>query len=99
MQKVINKKTFILGLILGLFLISIIVACGFSLKCHKDNPNRWILQTHENTVVLLNNGEVVEVFGNISLDTLPKEDLKHLESGIPFLTKEEALLAIEDYDG
>ena len=47
----------------------------------------------------MNNGEVVEVFGDIVLDTLPNEDLKHLKSGIPFLTKDEALLAIEDYDG
>ena len=49
--------------------------------------------------VLMNNGEVVEVFSDISLDTLPKEDLNHLARGIEFLTKEEALLAIEDYDG
>jgi hypothetical protein len=88
-----------LGLLLGIFLIAIIIACAFSVKCHEANPNPWILQSYENTVVLLNNGEVVEVFGNISLDTLPKEDLKYLEKGISFLTKEEALSAIEDYDG
>ena len=99
MQKVLNKKMFVLGLVLGLFLIAIITASAFSLKCRQENPKSWILQSYENTVVLLNNGEVVEVFGNISLDTLPPEDLKHLESGISFLTKEEALLAIEDYDG
>ncbi|MBE6781008.1 MAG: hypothetical protein E7545_08525 [Ruminococcaceae bacterium] len=99
MQKVLNKKMFVLGIVLGLFLIAIITASAFSLKCRQENPNSWILQSYENTVVLLNNGEVVEVFGNISLDTLPPEDLKHLESGISFLTKEEALLAIEDYDG
>lgn len=99
MQKIINKKMLALGLILGLFLIAIIVASAFSIKCKQENPNSWILQSYENSVVLLNNGEVVEVFGNIALDTLPQEDLKHLESGISFLTKEEALLAIEDYDG
>ncbi len=99
MQKVLNKKMLALGLILGLFLIAIITASAFSIKLKQENPNSWILQSYDNTVVLLNNGEVVEVFGNISLDTLPKEDLKHLESGISFLTKEEALLAIEDYDG
>lgn len=99
MSKIINKKIFALGIILGLFLIAIITASAFCIKCNQENPNRWILQSYENSVVLLNNGEVVEVFGDISLDTLPKEDLKHLESGIPFLTKEEALLAIEDYDG
>ena len=99
MSKVINKKAFVLGIILGIFLIAIITASAFSVKCKQDNPNSWILQSYENTVVLLNNGEVVEVFGNISLDTLPKEDLKHLQNGIAFLTKEEAMLAVEDYDG
>ena len=99
MRKVLNKNMLFLGLALGLFLIAIITATIFSLKCKQENPNSWILQSYENTVVLLNNGEVIEVFGNISLDTLPKEDLEHLENGIAFLTKEEALLAIEDYDG
>ena len=99
MQKIINKKAFVLGIILTIFLAAIIIASLFSVKCKQENPNSWILQSYENTVVLLNNGEVVEVFSNISLDTLPQEDLKHLESGIAFLTKEEALLAVEDYDG
>ena len=72
---------------------------AFSVKCKQENPSSWVLQSYDNTVVLLNNGEVVEVFGNISLDTLPQEDLKHLENGIAFLTKEEALIAVEDYDG
>ncbi len=99
LQKISNKKMLILGITLGIFLIAIITACALSLKCKQENPDSWILQSYENTVVLMNNGEVVEVFGDISLDTLPQEDLKHLESGISFLTKEEALLAIEDYDG
>lgn len=99
MEKILNKKAFGLGIILSIFLIAIIIASMFSIKCKQENPNSWILQSYDNTVVLLNNGEVVEVFGNISLDTLPQEDLKHLENGIAFLTKEEALIAVEDYDG
>ena len=99
MQKVKNKKMLALGLILGAFLIAIIVATALSLNIKDQNPDGWILQSYEHTVVLLNNGEVVEVFSDISLDTLPKEDLNHLARGIEFLTKEEALLAIEDYDG
>ncbi len=99
MEKVKNKKMLALGLILALFLLAIIIATALSVKCRIENPESWILQSYENTVVLMNNGEVVEVFGDISLDNLPKEDLKHLENGIAFLTKEEALMAIEDYDG
>ena len=46
----------------------------------------------------MNNGDIVEVIEEIVIDTLPPEDVKHLESGIPFLTKDEALLAVEDYE-
>ncbi len=99
MQKVKNKKMFALGLILGVFLIAIVIATALSLNTKDKNPDGWILQSYDNTVVLLNNGEVVEVFSDISLDTLPQEDLNHLARGIEFLTKEEALLAVEDYDG
>ncbi len=99
LQKIKNTKMVALGIILSIFLLAIIVATAFSVKFKQDNPSHWILQSYENKIVLLNNGEIVEVFNNISLDTLPKEDLKHLASGISFLTKEEALLAIEDYDG
>ncbi len=99
LKKVKNIKMLTLGLILGLFLIAIITASAFSLKFKIENPDGWILQSYDDTVVLMNNGEVVEVFGDISLDSLPLEDLKHLQNGIEFLTKEEALLAVEDYDG
>lgn len=99
LEKLKNKKMLALGIVLGVFLIAIILASAFSIKYRQENPSGWILQSYDNMVVLLNNGEVVEVFGDISLDTLPPEDLKHLEKGIEFLTKEEALSAIEDYDG
>jgi len=99
MRRILDKKHFIIGLFLGIFLILIIFTCIFASKNNGNTKDNWILRSYENTVVLMNNGEVVEVFGDIVLDTLPSEDLKHLENGIPFLTKDEALMAIEDYDG
>ena len=99
MNKIKNKKYFVLGILLGLFIITIIFACFLIAKNSVKKQDNWVLRSYEDTVVLMNNGEVVEVFSDISLDTLPKEDLNHLARGIEFLTKEEALLAIEDYDG
>lgn len=94
-----DKKYFIIGMILGIFIIAtILISFTVAQKATKQQDN-WVLRSYEDTVVLMNNGEVVEVFGDIILDTLPNEDLKHLENGIPFLTKDEALMAIEDYDG
>ncbi len=99
MQKTINKKYLFLGLFLGVLLIGIIFVSSFVFKTKTDNPQEWIIRSYENTVVLMNNGEVVEVFGDIVIDTLPTEDKKHLENGISFLTKDEAMMALEDYDG
>ena len=99
MAKVLNKKYLISGIMLGTFLLIILLTSGFAIKTQTENTDYWEIRSHENTVVLLNNGQVVEVFGDISIDSLPNEDRKHLEKGISFLTKDEALLALEDYDG
>lgn len=99
MKIIKDKKYFIIGILLGFLIISIMVTCFTTTKRVTKKQDNWVLRAFEDTVVLMNNGEVVEVFGDIVLDTLPKEDVKHLENGIPFLTKDEALMAIEDYDG
>lgn len=99
MRKVIDKKYLITGIILGLFLICIIFACTFAAKTKNENPDSWTIRSYENQIVLLNNGEIVEVFGDIALEDLPTEDQLHLEKGITFLTESEALTAMEDYDG
>ena len=99
MKKIINKSYLTLGVLLGIILLALIISCAVISVKSADSENNWILRSYDNTVVLMNNGEVVEVFGDIVIDTLPDEDIKHLENGIPFLSKNEALMAIEDYDG
>ena len=46
-----------------------------------------------------NGKEIAAVYGDIVLDNLPPEDIKILENGIAFPTREEAEKAVEDYDG
>ena len=99
MTRTVDKKYLALGIMLGVFLLLLIGACGIAVKEQTESDDSGVIRTFEDTVVLLNNGEVVEVFGDISVDMLPREDQAHLEKGIQFLTKDEALLAIEDYDG
>ena len=99
MAKVLNKKYLILGILLGVFLLVILLTSGFAIKTQTKNLDNWEIRSFEDTVVLLNNGDVVEVFGDISIESLPQEDKRHLEKGISFLSKDEALLALEDYDG
>lgn len=99
MQKSIDKRYLAVGILLAVFLLLIVSACSLAIKEQTEEDNNWILQSYEDKVVLINNGEVVEVFGDIVVDSLPNEDREHLKKGITFLTKSEAMLAIEDYDG
>ena len=77
----------------------IIVTLGHTAKYRKGNEEPWVLQSYGNSVALYNGDEIVEVYGTIVLDTLPEEDKRMLDNGLSFLTKEEAVSAIEDYDG
>ena len=92
------KKAVFLSILTAL-LIMLVSACSFAVKEKTENSDEWIIRSYKNNVVLMKNNEIVEVFGDIAIDDLPKEDQKHLEKGIPFVSKEEALIALEDYDG
>ena len=87
-------------------LISLLIALGvliwalFSvLKNNEVNKTKWVLHSYGNNIALYNNEEIVEVYGSVSLDSLPKEDIKRLDEGVYFESREDALLALEDYDG
>ena len=86
-------------IVISVFLSLIIITFGYAYQDHSITEEPWILQSYGNSVALFKDSEVVEVYGEIVLDTLPEEDKKLLDNGISFLTKEEAVSAIEDYDG
>lgn len=95
-----NKKTIaIITVILSLSLASILVTIGFVIKNKQENPESWILHSYGNNVALYNGEKIIEVYGGIMLNTLPEEDKRLLDSGIAFPTREEAVNAVEDYDG
>ena len=77
----------------------ILVTVGIVFGERKVEPKPWVLQSYGNNVALFNGEKIIEVYGAIMLDTLPEEDKRLLDNGIAFLTKQEAVRAIEDYDG
>ncbi len=100
MIKVSDKKIIIISVILAFLLLTLFVTCSYAIETEDENSNNnWVIKSFDNTVVLLNDGEIIEVFGDIAVENLPNEDKNHLKNGISFLTKDEALLALEDYDG
>lgn len=99
MSKISNKKIIIILVFLAFALLTLFVTGSYAIEVNEEIKDDWVIQSFDNTVVLLNNGEIIQVFGDIMVENLPNEDKKHLETGISFLTKDEALLALEDYDG
>ena len=79
---------------------SILIATLVSLlRINTEQNAKWVLHSYGNNIALYNNDEIVEVYGSVAIDTLPIEDRNRLNNGIVFRTREEALTAIEDYDG
>lgn len=99
MEKRKSLKIYTTAIIISVFLGIIIITLGFVISNKKENPVSWVLHSYGNNVALYNGDDIVEVYGSIVLDTLPEEDRRQLDNGIVFSTREEAVKAIEDYDG
>ena len=99
MEKFTKTVTVISVLFFAVAIALIIVTLGLTLEYRRETQEPWVLQSYGNSVALYNGDEIVEVYGTIVLDTLPEEDKRMLDNGLSFLTKEEAVSAIEDYDG
>ena len=99
LEKKNQKLLLIIILIISLSVSVILVAIGFAVKNKVDNPDLWVLHSYGNNVALYNGEDIIEVYGTISLDTLPESDKRLLDNGIIFHSREEAQSAIEDYDG
>lgn len=97
-----SKKVVIISVVTVLIAVTLVlVTFWYALSQRNETPTSepWVLQTYGNNVALYNGDEVIEVYGAIMIDTLPAEDKRLLDNGISFLTREEAVMAIEDYDG
>ena len=94
-SKHINTLIVVVTICITVFLVTL----GFVIKNRKEHPKTWVLHSYGNNVALYNGDKIIEVYGSIMLDTLPEEDRRLLDNGIIFSTKQEAVSAIEDYDG
>lgn len=99
MEKIKKIRMILLIVVFTISLVSIILTCGYVAKSQSRQTDEWIIRSYGNNVALYKGEEIIEVYGAISLDTLPNGDKKILDNGIVFKTKTEALNALEDYDG
>lgn len=99
MERTKQRNITIIAIILTAAAVIILLTAGFAAKNRNYEPSSWILKAYGNGVALYNGKELDTVYGGIALDELPPDDVKILESGIAFPTREEAEQAVEDYDG
>lgn len=99
MEKTRQIQWIIVLLIITFSVAAILIAGGFAIRSKAENPEIWVLHSYGDNVALYNGEEIIEVYGTISLNTLPEADRRLLDSGIAFHSREEAQNAIEDYDG
>lgn len=95
----IEKNIAISAIIIAISLAIIAFVVGLVIKNKTENPENWVLHSYGNNVALYQGDSIIEVYGSIALNTLPEEDKRLLDNGISFPTRQEAVSAIEDYDG
>ena len=94
-----RRNICIIAVVLSLCISVLIVTASFAVKAGKEADKDCYLGLYENNVALYLEGRVYEVYPDIIVDNLPKQDIDQLKKGIAFSTAEEAQNAIEDYDG
>lgn len=99
MNRTKQRNIIITVIVLTAAAVIILITAGFAAKNRDYEPSSWVLKAYGNSVALYNGDEVAAFYGDIVLDDLPPEDIKILENGIAFPTREEAEQAVEDYDG
>ena len=99
MDRTKQRNIIITAIVLTAAAVIILLTAGFAARDRDYEPSSWVLKAYGNSVALYNRDEVAAVYGDIVLDNLPPEDIKILENGIAFPTREEAEQAVEDYDG
>ena len=99
MNRTQQRNIIITAIVLTTAAVIILITAGFAARDRDYEPSSWVLKSYGNSVALYNGEELTAVYGDIVLDNLPPEDIKILENGIAFPTREEAEQAVEDYDG
>ena len=68
---------------LFVLLCALLIMLHFNKKHTANNPN-FTLKSYKNTVALYNGREIVEIYSEIVLNTLPEKDIQSFKNGISF---------------
>jgi len=89
----IKKFLFLILLFSSTFIIIL------HLTNHTEPANiNYTLKAYKNTVALYNEDEIINIYDNIVLNTLPKNDIQNFNNGISFSSITQAEIYLEDFD-
>ena len=83
-----------------LTLISVFVIILYFINDYQNvnTTVNYTLKSYKNTVELYNGEEIVKIYNNIVLNTLPEKDIQSFNNGISVATPAQAEILLEDYD-
>lgn len=82
------------------FISAFLIILHFITQYQKtDTSVSYTLKSYKNTVALYNGEEIITIYDNIVLNTLPPKDIQNFKNGIPVSTKAQAETYLEDFDG
>lgn len=98
MYNAIKKSILSLFLSLAVIMILIITVNFFKSQNKKSDGSNYSLKAYKNTVALYNGDEIIEIYNNIVLNTLPEKDIIAFKNGIDVSTPSQAETLLEDYE-
>lgn len=93
----IGKKA-VISVLAAICLITGAIIIGLLFR-NQPQQDKYVLASYRNTVALFKNGEVVEVYNDVVLSSLPKCDQDMFSKGIEIKNTDEVSSLLEDYDG
>ncbi len=93
MSNFIKKIIFPIAICAAVLIITVTLE-----NSEKAIENDYVLKSYKNTVALYNGENIVTVYGNIVLNTLPEKDIIAFNRGIKISSPENAEILLEDYD-
>lgn len=79
-------------------LLFVLIAFLTTNKPVSKMQNNYMLRSYKNTIALYNNGNIVKIYDNIVLNTLPQHDIQNFNSGIPVTSQTAAEAYLEDFE-
>ena len=83
---------------------TLIFVAAFLLVLHFIKNNKgtadinYVIKAYKNTVALYSGEEIIKIYDNIVLNTLPEKDIHQFKKGVSVASLEQAEIYLEDFE-